>query len=244
MTNWILPSAIFTVIVPLTAGYLIGSVPIGLVVVRLSTGKNVLNEHSGRTGGTNVMRTAGFWAGLVTAIGDVLKGGAAVLLAQALAPGAPWVQAGAGILAVLGHNHSVFLMDRSQGRLRFRGGAGGATAVGCGIALSPALAWVIPVVPILLFGIGYASVATLSVGALMTLTLAVQANAGHVPWERSRVIGCSVAPGALEFQRGALRRGAGAPGWGEAPTTSGFPPPPQTRQRPTAPGRRWLERPG
>ena len=182
MTNWILPSAIFSVIVPLTAGYLIGSVPIGLVVVRLSTGKNILNEHSGRTGGTNVMRTAGFWAGLVTAIGDVLKGGAAVLLAQALAPGAPWVQAGAGILAVLGHNHSVFLMDRSQGRLRFRGGAGGATAVGCGIALSPALAWVIPVVPILLFGIGYASVATLSVGALMTLTLAVQANAGHVPW--------------------------------------------------------------
>jgi glycerol-3-phosphate acyltransferase PlsY len=182
VTNWILPSAIFAVIVPLTAGYLIGSVPVGLVVVRLSTGKNVLNEHSGRTGGTNVMRTAGFWAGLVTAIGDVLKGGAAVLLAQALAPGAPWVQAGAGILAVLGHNHSVFLMDRSQGRLRFRGGAGGATAVGCGIALSPALAWVIPVVPLLLFGIGYASVATLSVGALMTLTLAVQANAGHVPW--------------------------------------------------------------
>jgi glycerol-3-phosphate acyltransferase PlsY len=182
VTNWILPSAIFTVIVPLTAGYLIGSVPIGLVVVRLSTGKNVLNEHSGRTGGTNVMRTAGFWAGLVTAIGDVLKGGAAVLLAQALAPGAPWVQAGAGILAVLGHNHSVFLMDRSQGRLRFRGGAGGATAVGCGIALSPALAWVILVVPLLLFGIGYASVATLSVGALMTLTLAVQANAGQVPW--------------------------------------------------------------
>ena len=182
MTNWIFPSAIFSVIVPLTAGYLIGSVPIGLVVVRLSTGKNVLNEHSGRTGGTNVMRTAGFWAGLVTAIGDVLKGGAAVLLAQALAPGAPWVQAGAGILAVLGHNHSVFLMDRSQGRLRFRGGAGGATAVGCGIALSPALAWVILVVPLLLFGIGYASVATLSVGALMTLTLAVQANAGQVPW--------------------------------------------------------------
>lgn len=182
MTDWIFPNAIFTVIVPLTAGYLIGSVPIGLVVVRLSTGKNVLNEHSGRTGGTNVMRAAGFWAGLVTAIGDVLKGGAAVLLAQALAPGAPWIQAIAGILAVLGHNHSVFLMDRSQGRLRFRGGAGGATAVGCGIALSPPLAWVILIVPFLLFGLGYASVTTLSVGALMTLTLAVQANAGLVPW--------------------------------------------------------------
>jgi glycerol-3-phosphate acyltransferase PlsY len=109
----------------LAAAYLIGSVPIGLVVVRLSTGKNVLNEHSGRTGGTNVMRTAGFWAGLVTAAGDVLKGGAAVLLAQQLAPAAPAIHAAAGVLAVLGHNHSVFLMDRTGGRLRFRGGAGG-----------------------------------------------------------------------------------------------------------------------
>lgn len=182
MTNWVLPGAIVSVIVPLAAAYLIGSLPIGLVVVRVSTGKNVLNEHSGRTGGTNVMRTAGFWAGLVTAIGDVLKGAAAVLLAQALAPAAPWVQAGAGVLAVLGHNHSVFLMDRSHGRLRFRGGAGGATAVGCGIALSPSLAWVIVVVPFLLFVIGYASVTTLTVGALMTVTLAVQANNGQVPW--------------------------------------------------------------
>jgi len=182
VTDWILPSAIISVIVPLTAAYVVGSVPIGLLVVRLSTGKNILNEHSGRTGGTNVMRTAGFWAGLLTATGDVLKGAGAVLLAQALAPGAPWVQAGAGILAVLGHNHSVFLIERGQGRLRFRGGAGGATAVGCGIALSPTLAWVILVVPVLLFGIGYASLTTLCVGALMTLTLAAQANAGNVPW--------------------------------------------------------------
>jgi glycerol-3-phosphate acyltransferase PlsY len=182
VTNGVLWATTVSVGLPLAAAYLIGSVPIGLVVVRLSTGKNVLNEHSGRTGGTNVMRTAGFWAGLVTAMGDVLKGGAAVLLAQRLAPGAAWVQAGAGILAVLGHNHSVFLMDRSQGRLRFRGGAGGATAVGCGIALSPTLAWVILVVPLLLFGIGYASVTTLTVGVLMTVTLAVQAHAGQVPW--------------------------------------------------------------
>jgi glycerol-3-phosphate acyltransferase PlsY len=166
----------------LAGAYLIGSVPIGLLVVRLATGKNILNEHSGRTGGTNVMRAAGFWAGLVTAVGDVLKGAAAVLLARSWAPAAPAVQAAAGVLAVLGHNHSIFLMDRSNGRLRLRGGAGGATAVGCGIALSPTVAWVILPVPILLFGIGYASVTTLTVGALMTVTLIVQANAGQVPW--------------------------------------------------------------
>jgi glycerol-3-phosphate acyltransferase PlsY len=44
------------------------------------------------------------------------------------------------------------------------------------------VAWVILPVPILLFGIGYASVTTLTVGALMTVTLIVQANAGQVPW--------------------------------------------------------------
>jgi len=173
---------VLSTVVPLTAAYLIGSVPVGVVVVRLATGKNILQEHSGRTGGTNVMRTAGFWAGLVTAIGDVLKGAAAVLLAGRLAPQADWVPAAAGVMAVLGHNHSIFLIDRSEGRLRLRGGAGGATAVGCGIALSPSLAWVVVVVPFLLFGIGYASVTTLTVGALMTVTLAIQANAGLVPW--------------------------------------------------------------
>jgi glycerol-3-phosphate acyltransferase PlsY len=166
----------------LAGGYLIGSLPVGAVVVRLASGKNVLHEHSGRTGGTNVMRTAGFWAGLVTAVGDVLKGAAAVLLAQSLAPAWPWVHVGAGLLAILGHNHSIFLIDRSEGRLRLRGGAGGATAVGCGIALSPALAWVILVVPFLLLGVGYASVTTLTVGALMALTLVSEASAGRVPW--------------------------------------------------------------
>ena len=182
MPHAILPAGILSVALPLAAAYLIGSLPVGLVVVRIATGKNVLNEYSGRTGGTNVMRTAGFWAGLVTAAGDVLKGAAAVGLAQSLVPGTPWVHAGAGLLAVLGHNHSIFLVDRSEGRLRLRGGAGGATAVGCGIALSASLAWVLLVVPVLLFGAGYASVTTLTVGALMMITLAFQADAGFVPW--------------------------------------------------------------
>lgn len=163
------------------AAYLIGSIPVGLIVVRLSTGKNVLDENSGRTGGTNVMRTAGFWAGLVTAIGDVGKGALAVVLARSLLPGEPWAHAVAGALAILGHNHSIFLFERKDGRIRLRGGAGGATAVGGGIALSTSVVWVLAAVPILLFGLGYASVTTLTVGALITLLLAVQAASGAVP---------------------------------------------------------------
>lgn len=166
----------------LASAYLIGSIPVGAVVVRLSTGKNVLYEHSGRTGGTNVMRTAGAWAGLLTAIGDLLKGAAAVSLAQSLAPGQPWVHVSSGALAVLGHNHSIFLPERSQGRIRLRGGAGGATALGCGIALSPIVAWVVPVALLVLYRLGYASVTTLFSGVLMTAVLVVEANAGAIPW--------------------------------------------------------------
>jgi glycerol-3-phosphate acyltransferase PlsY len=178
----------------LASAYLIGSVPVGAVVVRLSTGKNVLYEHSGRTGGTNVMRTAGAWAGLLTAMGDLLKGAAAVYLAQSLAPAQSWVHVSCGALAVLGHNHSIFLPERSQGRIRLRGGAGGATALGCGIALSPIVAWVVPVALLVLYRLGYASVTTLLSGVLMTAVLVVEANAGAVPWA---YVGYGVAAEAL-----------------------------------------------
>lgn len=163
-------------------GYLIGALPIGAVVTRLASGKDVLNEHSGRTGGTNVMRTAGFWAGLATAIGDLLKGYAAVLLAQTLVPGLLWVHVLAGVLAVLGHNQSVFLAQRTANGIRLRGGAGGATSVGAGIALWTPVGFLIALAPILLFGVGYASVATLSVAGLMALALTLAAWAGRIPW--------------------------------------------------------------
>jgi glycerol-3-phosphate acyltransferase PlsY len=164
------------------AAYLIGSVPIGVIVVRLTTGKDVLSEHSGRTGGTNVMRTAGIWAGLITGIGDVLKGYAAVSLARQLAPPMPGLHAVAGVLAVLGHNHSIFLPERRDGRWRLRGGAGGASSVGAAIAMSPVVIYLIPLVPILLFGIGYASVTTLTVGFLAAAVFAYQAARGLGPW--------------------------------------------------------------
>jgi len=164
------------------AAYLIGSVPIGVIVVRVTTGKDVLSQYSGRTGGTNVMRTAGIWAGLVTGIGDLLKGYAAVALARQIAPTPDWLHVVAGVLAVLGHNHSIFLPERRDGRLRLRGGAGGASSVGAAIAMSPVVAYLILLVPVLLFGIGYASVTTLTVGLLATGVFLYQAARGLGPW--------------------------------------------------------------
>jgi glycerol-3-phosphate acyltransferase PlsY len=162
--------------------YLIGSVPVGVFVVRWATGKEVLNEHSGRTGGTNVMRTAGIWAGLFTALGDVLKGAGAVYLARYFAPGEPWLHAAAGCLAVLGHNHSIFLPEIRDGRLRLRGGAGGASSVGAGMAMAPVVGLLALVGPALLYLIGYASVTTLTVGLLTTVILACRAAIGIGPW--------------------------------------------------------------
>ncbi|MEJ2759236.1 MAG: glycerol-3-phosphate acyltransferase [Anaerolineales bacterium] len=66
--------------------YLIGSIPFGYLIVKLSTGKDIRTIQSGRTGTTNSMRAAGFFAGLATIILDVTKGAVAVVLARQLPP--------------------------------------------------------------------------------------------------------------------------------------------------------------
>jgi glycerol-3-phosphate acyltransferase PlsY len=170
--------------VALVAAYIIGSMPIGLLVVRLATGQDVRRHHSGRTGGTNVARVAGFWAGFVTGVLDILKGACAVWLGEALAGGAAWVAAAAGVLTVLGHNHSVFLPERVDGKLRLRGGAGGAPTMGAAMGLwAPSLLIVLPLFLIALLGIGYASLATMTAGLIVVVTFAVRAALGQSPWE-------------------------------------------------------------
>ena len=75
----------------LFASYVLGSVPFGLLIVKIHTGQDIRNVASGRTGGTNAMRAAGFWAGLFTALFDILKGAGAVWLAQAVSPANDWL---------------------------------------------------------------------------------------------------------------------------------------------------------
>src|SRR5512136_2479846 len=114
----------------LIAAYLFGSIPFGLIVVKLMTGKDVRTIASGRTGGTNAMRAAGPWAGILTAILDILKAAVSVWLAQFFTSNV-WIHALAPVAVILGHNYSIFLVERgSDGRVRFRGGAGGAAAGG------------------------------------------------------------------------------------------------------------------
>jgi len=100
-------------------------------------------------------------------------------------PAAFWIHILAPGAAILGHNYSIFLAERNaQGRLRLRGGAGGATATGGACGLWPAsLLIIIPLGALVLFGIGYASVATMSVALTAILVFAYRAWIGASPWQ-------------------------------------------------------------
>jgi acyl phosphate:glycerol-3-phosphate acyltransferase len=166
------------------AAYLFGSIPFGLLVVKMINGKDLRTVESGRTGGTNAFRAAGFGAGLFTALLDILKAAITVWLAQALTPNV-WIHVLAPIAAVLGHNHSIFLPERgADGRLHFRGGAGGAAALGGTFGLwPPAVLIMLPIGLLIWWGIGYASLTTLSVGLMTMIIFAVRSALGLGPWE-------------------------------------------------------------
>jgi glycerol-3-phosphate acyltransferase PlsY len=165
--------------------YVFGSIPFGLLIVKLKTGQDIRQIESGRTGGTNAMRAAGFWAGLLTAILDILKGAAAVWVAQIVNPGSHWLHVLAPIAAILGHNYSVFMIERdAQGRIvRLRGGAGGAPSVGGALGLwAPSLLIVVPLGALVFFTLGYASVTTMTLALFATLVFAIRAWQGLSPW--------------------------------------------------------------
>jgi len=169
----------------LLVSYLIGSIPFGLIVVWLINGKDIRRVESGRTGGTNAMRAAGTVAGIATAILDGLKGASVVWLARAIVPGNHWIEALAPLMAILGHNFSIFLLERGHDdRPRLRGGAGGAPCVGGAFGLwPPSLIIILPISFAIWYGIGYASLTTISAGLLATGIFIYRAIIGASPWE-------------------------------------------------------------
>ena len=109
-------------------GYLLGAVPTGVLVCRALRGADVHQQGSGHTGGLNVSRVAGLWAGALTAAVDVLLGVVAVTGGTLLVED-PWAATVAGVMAVVGHDWSVFI--------RFGGGIGLSTLAGTLLCLSP-----------------------------------------------------------------------------------------------------------
>lgn len=174
---------IFLGIIMMLLAYLIGSIPFGLLIVKLRTGKDVREVESGRTGGTNVMRAAGFGAGFVTAVLDIMKAASVVWIARALGLGV-WVEVFAPLAAILGHNYSIFLVERKDGKIRLRGGAGGAASVGGALGLwAPSILIIFPVGIFIFFAVGYASVTTMSVALIAMVIFIIRAWLGLSPWQ-------------------------------------------------------------
>ncbi len=165
--------------------YIVGSVPFGWLIVKMKTGKDIRVIESGRTGGTNALRAAGFWAGLLTAILDILKGASAVWMARVCLPNVHLLQVLAPIAAIIGHNYSIFVPKRNeQGRITgLKGGAGGAPSVGGAFGLwGPAIFIIFPLGALVFFTLGIASITTMSVAFSAIVIFAVRAWLGYGPW--------------------------------------------------------------
>ncbi|MCX8022667.1 MAG: glycerol-3-phosphate 1-O-acyltransferase PlsY [Syntrophorhabdaceae bacterium] len=109
------------------ASYFVGSIPVGVMLAKIK-GVDPRKGGSKNIGATNVMRTAGRIFGILTLIGDMLKGFVPTLLA--ILYGVPAsITAAIGIAAFLGHLFPVYL--------RFKGGKGVATASGVYLAMNP-----------------------------------------------------------------------------------------------------------
>ena len=108
----------------LLGGYLIGSVPFGLLVTRVAGAGDLRMIGSGNIGATNVLRTGRKGLALATLLLDIAKGAVAVLIAGAVSPELARI---AALAAFLGHLYPVWL--------RFRGGKGVATMLGIAFAL-------------------------------------------------------------------------------------------------------------
>jgi len=170
------------------AAYLVGSIPFGLVLTRLFTGKDVRTIGSGNIGASNVSRAAGKTVGVLTLILDAAKASVPMLVAERLfadpgtRAGQCWAVA-VGVSAFLGHLYPVWL--------RFKGGKGVATALGVFAVLAP----VPSLLALVAFAIGYgvtripaigslAGTATCCVGTIVQEVLrhGSAAWSGPVPW--------------------------------------------------------------
>ena len=172
-------------ILVLVCSYLLGSIPFGLIIVKLFSGQDIRQVASGRTGGTNAFRAAGTWAGIGTGVLDILKGATSVWLAGRFFPDNVWLHVLAPLAAIIGHNYSLFLLERKvDGKWHFRGGAGGAPCAGGAFGLwAPSLLFIFPIGLSIFYFVGYASVTTLSIGIVTTAIFVYRAYLGLSPWE-------------------------------------------------------------
>lgn len=143
----------------LAVGYLLGSIPFGLILTRLFGAGDLRAIGSGNIGATNVLRTGRKGLAAATLLLDALKGAAAVWIGEAIAPGGALLGA-AG--AMFGHCYPVWL--------KFRGGKGVATFGGVALGLWWPLGLIyLGVWLAVLFATRYSSVGGLTAAALVPI---------------------------------------------------------------------------
>lgn len=151
-------------------GYLLGSIPSGLIVSRVYRGVDVRDQGSGKTGFTNTLRSLGLAAALVVLAADMAKGAAPVLVARLIFDD-PWAAALGGIAAVIGHTFPVFA--------GFRGGRGVATAFGAFLAIAPGVAIAVALAGgAVLAGTRYVSVMSMTATATAFVLIVISVVAG------------------------------------------------------------------
>jgi len=147
------------------AGYLVGSIPTGVILARLFSATDIRRQGSGNIGATNVYRVLGAKLGVITLVGDVLKGVVPVILTRFFMGDDMWIAAVA-FSTFLGHLYPLFL--------RFRGGKGVATALGIFMVIAPLVtACAVTVFIVVVLRWKYVSLGSLAASASMPLFLGV-----------------------------------------------------------------------
>lgn len=165
--EWILASLIAAVV-----AYLLGSINCAVLFSTALYSDDVRSHGSGNAGSTNMLRTYGVKAAVLTFAGDILKGVFAVLLGRLffslLGVGEQQIYGAylAGYAAILGHMYPLYF--------RFKGGKGVATGLGTVCAINPVIFAIVFAVGMVIAGIsGFVSLASLSGAVLFPLLLAV-----------------------------------------------------------------------
>ena len=158
----------------IAVGYVLGSIPFGVIMGRVVKRVDIRDYGSGKMGVTNVVRSVGVPAGALVLLLDMGKGVVAVVIARVVSD-VQAVEAAAALAALVGHNWPVFI--------GFRGGRGTAPGWGGLVILSPWSGLAATLVALPLLGLTrYVSVGSLvgaSVGAALLIGLAAS---GHAPW--------------------------------------------------------------
>ena len=162
-------------VLAIVLSYLIGAVPLGLVLVRVIKGVDIRDYGSGKIGASNVLRLLGVPAAVLVFAFDAGKGIIAILLVKAMGD-AVWAEAAAAFAALAGHNWSAFI--------RFSGGRGVSTGLGALFIMAPL--WGLAALGfglIVVLAFRYVSLGSLLGTAAAMVMVLVAALQGHEPWE-------------------------------------------------------------